>query len=395
MKTRWLAVWLSICGISVAAPKLEWLTPLEQDGGTLDGIGAVIHEVRFWNSGTAPLEIARLRTTCSCSAVMDMAQRTYAPGETGSFNVVADLRREQGPRKFIVFVESNDPAAPVTMWSVVYDVIPPLELEPLSANFAITNTLELSASITTRGAASGMAVRVGAAFVRPLGARVPPPLRKEAADLISWKLTRGGDPGTHVVTIRRRPDAVFAAPVLLNLSVEAGIYERTLAVPMPHRPVSCVSIEPLTVKFLPDTPVTQTVMVITHDVCATADVSIVDFHQAQLLPPPGENALHARELVAWKRARVDGPTNVYSIWRTQALLLDADDGAVALVVRAGEIEQPLHILFPYKQQYDVTRLVSVPAMGMTQSIVQTHGSVPAALYISNRWQRVVDLGPAE
>lgn len=82
---------LLIAGWLPLAPSWTWLDPLTHDFGDIPKNVEVSFTFRFKNTGTEPMLIDNVRTTCGCTAP-DWLDRPIAPGETGLINIQYDAR---------------------------------------------------------------------------------------------------------------------------------------------------------------------------------------------------------------------------------------------------------------------------------------------------------------
>jgi hypothetical protein len=85
------------------------------DGGTLHGTaGATVdHPFTFKNTGSAPLRVGSIKTTCGCTAAV-LGKDTYLPGEKGEIKVTM-LISSIGPASQEVLVPSNAPGPPARL----------------------------------------------------------------------------------------------------------------------------------------------------------------------------------------------------------------------------------------------------------------------------------------
>jgi uncharacterized membrane protein len=90
----------------------------------------------FRNTGTAPLTLTNIKTSCGCTAVEGWRQ-TVPPGGEGSFAVKLDTKRLSGRVTKMIDVTSNaaNPPGGVAKVSVTADVWLPVQLSANSANF--------------------------------------------------------------------------------------------------------------------------------------------------------------------------------------------------------------------------------------------------------------------
>ncbi len=71
----------------------------------------VRHTYRFKNTGDAPLVIAKVETTCGCTALKDWPKEPIAPGDKGEFTVEFDSHLRSGiQRKFVTAMANTVPS---------------------------------------------------------------------------------------------------------------------------------------------------------------------------------------------------------------------------------------------------------------------------------------------
>lgn len=98
---------LAPCGPAVAGPSME-ITPLESNAGTVDEGEAVSRDFTIKNTGDAPLEIKKVKTSCGCT-VSSLEKDRLAPGETATLRVEYDTAGRPGKFRKKVTVFSGDP----------------------------------------------------------------------------------------------------------------------------------------------------------------------------------------------------------------------------------------------------------------------------------------------
>ena len=80
--TMWWALVAGLVFNSGLWAALQWPAPQFEHAGQASE-SQVAHEFAFTNAGPAPVTIDAVRTNCGCTTTQ-LAQRTYAPGESGS-----------------------------------------------------------------------------------------------------------------------------------------------------------------------------------------------------------------------------------------------------------------------------------------------------------------------
>lgn len=92
------------------APELTF-DHTEYDFGVLgDKGGEVTHEYTFTNSGTAPLLVTRVETSCGCTTAK-WDKKPLAPGDTARILIIYNPRKETTKGTFYKAIQvfSNDP----------------------------------------------------------------------------------------------------------------------------------------------------------------------------------------------------------------------------------------------------------------------------------------------
>ena len=132
-----LALALFLPAALQAAPRLSFPIPSGQITEPSLAAGERQAVMQIANTGDEPLEISKLRPSCSCVKVTPKAPLTIHPGETNTFQCTLDLGGElkKGPKNYTVYVESNDAALPVGSWFVTVPIIPCVELIPKYISF--------------------------------------------------------------------------------------------------------------------------------------------------------------------------------------------------------------------------------------------------------------------
>jgi hypothetical protein len=84
--------------------------------GQRDAAETVTNRFILRNTGTAPLVVSAVRTSCGCTHA-EPRQRRLAPGQQTELDVRLTLRGLNGRQRKSVSIVSNDPATPVlTLW---------------------------------------------------------------------------------------------------------------------------------------------------------------------------------------------------------------------------------------------------------------------------------------
>ncbi len=93
------------------------------DFGDIHQGDKVEYVFRFENTGTQPLIITNVQTTCGCTAT-EWPREPVLPGETGSIKVQFDSTNKYGRQNKVITVVSNA-VSPVNQVKIVTNVLPP------------------------------------------------------------------------------------------------------------------------------------------------------------------------------------------------------------------------------------------------------------------------------
>lgn len=94
------------CSAMDASAALEWET-MRIDAAAEATASSYEAVFRFRNAGNAAVEITNLTTSCGCT-VADLAQRRYAPGESGAVKVIFHFEEKVGLQQNVVLVTTSD-----------------------------------------------------------------------------------------------------------------------------------------------------------------------------------------------------------------------------------------------------------------------------------------------
>ena len=81
------------------------------------------HVFSFSNSGSSPLVVKKVRSSCGCTAAL-ASKKILQPGEQGEINVTFKSGKMKGHKTKSVFLHTNDPATPVFEFKITGEVIP-------------------------------------------------------------------------------------------------------------------------------------------------------------------------------------------------------------------------------------------------------------------------------
>jgi len=130
--TAWCAS-LLFAVTSWAAPAVS-VPELQHDFGTVFQGETVRHVFVFTNSGTAPLKVEKVSSSCGCTAALASA-KIVAPGERGEVQTSFDSTRFRGSVSKTVYLYTNDPAQPMVQLQLKGKVQAEVSIEPQLVNF--------------------------------------------------------------------------------------------------------------------------------------------------------------------------------------------------------------------------------------------------------------------
>jgi len=126
-----LSVLLLFVVFSISAqPKLTFDKMQHDFGKVNEGDGEVSYDFAFKNTGTAPLVIQDVRTTCGCTTP-EWTKQPIRPDETGFIKVEYDVKGRPGAIDKTITVHSTGSSAPIIL-RIVGEVIP-VERNPSEA----------------------------------------------------------------------------------------------------------------------------------------------------------------------------------------------------------------------------------------------------------------------
>lgn len=186
-------------GQAVAAPKLVF-EEREHDWGLIEQGKVATHTFRIANSGSDPLTILDVESSCECT-VPKVSKNEIAPGGKAQIDVTFDSKRFTGSVTKELTVRSNDPDEPEAILRLYANIKPGILTDPAMVDLGMiprgggrTATLRITAADATPfkvlGAVTGLPF---------LSARVVTPEGGGAAASTSFTLevtaARGGQPG--------------------------------------------------------------------------------------------------------------------------------------------------------------------------------------------------------
>lgn len=152
---RACAVWVvaGLAGVGAALPPPLPSVPLPQaqpqqelanarmtfeakahDFGQIWDTEPVETKFKFTNSGSEPLKITDIRSSCGCT-VPELPKRVFEPGESGELTVIFNPSGKVGVNNRSITIVTNDASSPNHIVSVKVDVKKLVYVEPAQVNF--------------------------------------------------------------------------------------------------------------------------------------------------------------------------------------------------------------------------------------------------------------------
>ena len=104
---------VAICALSTAHAELTW-EQKNADVTATAGMEMVETRFRFTNTGTTPVDIRQVESSCGCTTTQ-LAERHYGPGQSGEIVARYTVGGHMGLRKNTIAVSSSDQAEITTL----------------------------------------------------------------------------------------------------------------------------------------------------------------------------------------------------------------------------------------------------------------------------------------
>jgi hypothetical protein len=155
-----------------------WVDSDKHDWGKVPGTETVEHVFKVRNTGGAPLNIARVQTSCGCTAAV-LDHQFLKPGEETRLKVTFDPRGRHGSQTRTIWIHSNDPKNPqkqIVIQADIADTLPQATAFPTPQGGPVSGTMMTPSMSSTMasGSAAPMAGAVPAAMAAPAAAPAAP-----------------------------------------------------------------------------------------------------------------------------------------------------------------------------------------------------------------------------
>ena len=111
--------------------KIEF-TEKSRDFGDITQGDVVKHVFKFKNTGTEPLILSNVITSCGCTAT-EWPREPIAPGGTGEINATFNSKGKMGKQNKVITVVSNNAEGSARV-SIIANVLPPKNTSPAPGN---------------------------------------------------------------------------------------------------------------------------------------------------------------------------------------------------------------------------------------------------------------------
>jgi hypothetical protein len=106
MKTIWFSLVLLLTGATLAAQPVVKFDQTTHDFGTISEDAGAVHDFTFTNTGSSPLIIRNVTTSCGCTTP-EWTKQPVAPGAKGSIKVKYDTKGRPGAIDKTITVSTN------------------------------------------------------------------------------------------------------------------------------------------------------------------------------------------------------------------------------------------------------------------------------------------------
>ena len=123
-----LSLLLSLFLAIPAFAQLKWETT-EQSLKAKPGDREIVATYRFTNTGTTPITIDDVHTSCGCTTAA-LAKNKYAPGESGEIVARMDISNRTGHQEKSILVTINQNTRTPTVLRLIADIPEPVVMKP-------------------------------------------------------------------------------------------------------------------------------------------------------------------------------------------------------------------------------------------------------------------------
>ena len=94
------------------------------DFGTVPQGPEIIYNFKFKNTGSSPLKIEKITSSCGCTAATTGDKKEFTEGESGDIKVTFNTRGREGAQKKTLMVFSNDSKEPQKVLTITCNIDP-------------------------------------------------------------------------------------------------------------------------------------------------------------------------------------------------------------------------------------------------------------------------------
>ena len=159
----WCSSWMNLYAVIILLPLFLFLsscaslTPLppqphmafeelDYDFGIAGPGDRITHIFKFTNTGSEPLQITRVSTSCGCTAAL-LSKKEISPGSSGEIRTVFETKRFEGEQETTITVHSNDPDDPKIELTIIGTIKRDVAVVPQGINFG---DVEKGKAVTSR-----------------------------------------------------------------------------------------------------------------------------------------------------------------------------------------------------------------------------------------------------
>ena len=110
-----------------ARAQIWFFTEDVHDFGTVPQGPEILYNFKFKNTGSSPLKIEKVTSSCGCTAATTGDKKEFAEGESGDIKVTFSTRGREGAQKKTLMVFSNDSKEPQKVLTITCNIDPNLK----------------------------------------------------------------------------------------------------------------------------------------------------------------------------------------------------------------------------------------------------------------------------